>query len=359
MSENDIWTPPLLPKDQKRLNRQRERRWQKVAKWTGFFDKALWDWLQLLAALAIPVVIAAGTLWFSAQQNEVSARTAQDQQQETAFQTYIDRMSDLLLRHNLHESKDGDEVRNVARLRTITILPQLNGIRKGEIAQFLYEAALIGSTSLRNDGTEVVKAPVISLSEANFNGVDLRGAKLRGADLNGADLKEANFSGADLYKASISCDLRNANLSGADLRGADLNGADLKEVNLSGADLRDAILFGDRLRDADLRTASLRKAILFKADLREADLREADLREVTLSGANLSGANLSASHLNEIDLRGADLSGANLSGADLSGADLSLANLSGAKVTQEQLKKAESLEGVTMSDGSKHPLSRT
>ncbi len=320
MSENDIWTPPLLPKDQKRLNRQRERRWQKVAKWTGFFDKALWDWLQLLAALAIPIVIAAGTLWFSAQQNEVSARTAQDQQQETAFQTYIDRMSDLLLKHNLHESKDGDEVRNVARLRTITILPQLNGIRKGEIAQFLYEAALIGSTSLRNGGTEVVKAPVISLSEANFNGVDLRGAKLRGADLNGADLKEAN---------------------------------------LRGADLRDAILFGDRLRDADLRTASLRKAILFKADLREADLREADLREVTLSGANLSGANLSASHLNEIDLRGADLSGADLSGADLSGADLSLANLSGAKVTQEQLKKAESLEGVTMSDGSKHPLSRT
>jgi heme/copper-type cytochrome/quinol oxidase subunit 4 len=33
-------------------------------------DKRLWDLLQLLGTLAIPVVIAFGTLWFTTQQNE-------------------------------------------------------------------------------------------------------------------------------------------------------------------------------------------------------------------------------------------------------------------------------------------------
>src|ERR687897_793276 len=36
--------------------------------WTGFSEKKLWDWLQLLSALAIPVVLAAAGLWFTAQQ---------------------------------------------------------------------------------------------------------------------------------------------------------------------------------------------------------------------------------------------------------------------------------------------------
>src|SRR5918993_3442278 len=37
--------------------------------WTGFGDKTVWDWLQLLSALAIPVVLAAAGLWFTAQQD--------------------------------------------------------------------------------------------------------------------------------------------------------------------------------------------------------------------------------------------------------------------------------------------------
>jgi hypothetical protein len=38
--------------------------------WTGFGDKTFWDWLQLLSALAIPVVLAAAGLWFTAQQDQ-------------------------------------------------------------------------------------------------------------------------------------------------------------------------------------------------------------------------------------------------------------------------------------------------
>jgi hypothetical protein len=38
--------------------------------WTGFGDKTFWDWLELLGTLAIPVVLAAAGLWFTAQQEE-------------------------------------------------------------------------------------------------------------------------------------------------------------------------------------------------------------------------------------------------------------------------------------------------
>jgi hypothetical protein len=52
------------------------------------------------------------------------------------------------------------------------------------------------------------------------------------------------------------------------------------------------------------------------------------------------------------DLSGADLSGADLSVADLGGTDLIWADLSGAREwTEEQLRAAGSLEGVTMPDG--------
>jgi hypothetical protein len=50
-----------------------------------------------------------------------------------------------------------------------------------------------------------------------------------------------------------------------------------------------------------------------------------------------------------------NLSSASLSGADLRFADLRGADLSDARVSNEQLDQADSLEGATMPDGSKHP----
>ena len=51
--------------------------------WTGLVPemsepkqhaKTLWDWLQLLAALAIPVVVGFGAAWFTAQQGKVGSQ---------------------------------------------------------------------------------------------------------------------------------------------------------------------------------------------------------------------------------------------------------------------------------------------
>jgi hypothetical protein len=206
----------------------------------------LYDWFQLAI---IPAVLVVGGFLLNNTLSATEREIALDKQREDALQAYIDSMSALLLEKKLRESGENDEVRTIARVRTLTVLPRLDGRREARVLQFLYESGLID-------------------------------------------------------KDKLVVDLTGANLSGAELYGADLHGANLYRTGL------------------------------FAADLGVADLR----------GADLSGANLAKAYLRE----------ANLSGADLSEADLSYAYLTGAKVAQEQLNKATSLEGATMPDGSIH-----
>ena len=119
-------------------------------------SKTLWDWLQLLI---IPVLLAAGALWFNAQQSQMSQQLsdmqrqqgmqiATDQQRETTLKTTMDDIKDLLgygnnsllLNKGLIASKPGDEIRVVARAEVLSALRQLDGKRKGILIQFLYEA---------------------------------------------------------------------------------------------------------------------------------------------------------------------------------------------------------------------------
>jgi uncharacterized protein YjbI with pentapeptide repeats len=112
-------------------------------------------------------------------------------------------------------------------------------------------------------------------------------------------------------------------------------------IDLLGADLRAANLRGANLRGADLRGADLSRANLGGADLREADLHWANLREANLHWADLISANLSGAYVGRANLSLADLSGANLRNVK--------------ELTVGQLDQAHSLEGATITDGSKHP----
>lgn len=238
-SHNYIWLPPHVRQQQTAPQKKQKRKKNRFA-WTGL--KTLKDWLQLISALLVPILIAFGTLWFtevqsqasasaSAEQHQTDLQLAKDQQQETALQTYLDRMSDLLLNDNLRASKPGSEARNVARARTVTLLEQLDGVGKREVVQFLYEAGLIDTGS----------GPIVSL-----NGANLSAANLRGANLNDADLSGATLGGADLSYATLS--------------GADLSYADLITVKFDGSEEEGintyAILLGANLSGANLRGAT-------------------------------------------------------------------------------------------------------
>jgi uncharacterized protein YjbI with pentapeptide repeats len=289
-------------------------------KWsgTGFSNKTLWDWLQLLI---IPFALALIAIFFNRAERKNEQSIASDNQQEAALQEYIKEMSELLLHEELRESQPEDEVRTIARVRTLTVVSRLDNARKGRVLQFLFESKLIDS---------------------DRSIVALRGTDLRGADLADADLSGANLSMADLSEANLS----RANLSGANLSAANLYEADLSGANLTQAILREAT--GYSLNKAKLTDPPVWRTVLSRADLRGAELPNADLGMANLSEADLSGAILI-----EADLSLANLSGANLSEADLRRADLSKANLKGARVTGKQLDRAN-LKDATMPNGTKH-----
>lgn len=321
-SDKDLWFPPLSPEDQHRVDRQRKRQQKKYDfAWIGFKGKTLWDFLHLLAILAIPIAVALGTAWFGASQSLASLVAANEQQQATTLQKYIDDMQDLVLSKNLMASKPGDEVRVSARIKTLAVLPQLNATRKGTVVRLLSESRLL----------QAHPGPIVDLRESNLRGADLHDTNLSGTNLDLVDLTGANLTTADLTGASLTL----SNLTSADLAGAYLTSADLTDSNLSGTNLR-----GAYLTYADLRGDNLSGA-----DLRGADLSGADLAFARLNGADLRGANLS----------GADLAFADLSGADLTGAYLTGAYLKDASVTSEQLSTVYSLHGTVLPDGSKHP----
>jgi membrane protein implicated in regulation of membrane protease activity len=194
--------------------------------WVGVADKKFWDYLELLI---VPAALAIGVYLLNRAQSEREREAEEAQQerervadearmerqrkaeaaqrerelevenqraQDAAIQAYLDQIGNLLLDEHrpLRQSEQRDEVRTLARARTLTMLRRLDGERKGTVLQFLYEAGLINTDRI----------------------VDLTGADLRGADLYGADLRMANLSDAHLRLA----DLHSAVLSNANLRGA-------------------------------------------------------------------------------------------------------------------------------------------
>jgi uncharacterized protein YjbI with pentapeptide repeats len=223
---------------------------------TGFTGKTLWDWLQLLAVLLIPVMIAVFSIRFTKQQSQTEIIIASDNQQQSALQEYLDRMTEMLLEKNLRKSELSDEVRSVARARTLSVLPQLNGLRKRNLIQFLYEADLLPIVSLKNADLSDANLSYASLGGANLYNVNLNGANLYRADLRGVNLRKSYLYNSSLCEA----DLSGSNLSEADLKGANLSGANLGGANLSGADLRRANLHIVDLRKAIVTTEQLAKA---------------------------------------------------------------------------------------------------
>jgi len=305
------------------------------------------DWLQLLV---VPLALVVISLLFAAQQDqrqqniedqraqqaqkienqraEAERELAKQRAQDETLQAYLDQMSHLLLEKDLRGSKEDSVVRTLARARTVAVLQRLDGTRNRTVIRFLNEAHLIGKG----------QASIRLLA-----GADLQGAGLYKVDLGHTYLHKANLSGTNLGES---------NLSGANLSGANLSGAKLFKANLSGADLYDADLGHAKLSYAKLGHAYLRYAYVRYANLSGAGLYDADARHANMASANLSYANLSYANLRHANLIMDNLRHANLGQANLGHTWLRGTNLNRAShVTEDQLKKAETLAGATMPDG--------
>jgi hypothetical protein len=213
----------------------------------------------LLVPLTLAVVAYVFSTYQRRQDREIAERErdndreiARDRNEEAELQTYFDRMSELMLTHDLRPSSSSNEgedeeqpdetkatalhnstASTIARARTLAVLRSVKSSdRKGSIVRFLYESGLI-----HREGT------VIDLS-----GADLRGANLFAAHLDGINLFAARLRGACLFAARLRganlewADLHEANLFGVDLRGANLRAAHLEGANLAGAKYNNATI---------------------------------------------------------------------------------------------------------------------
>lgn len=234
--------------------------------------KTLWDWSQLVI---IPLLLLLLGLYFTYQQNQTSlnvsnsqhetdTQISQDQQHETLLEGYLDHMSDLLINGHLRDSKPGDEIRIVARARTLETLFRLDPGRREAVLGFLFEAGLIGVSVERDKGGQQIYNPIPTI-----------------VYLNGADLTKATLDEHILVKADLSYTyLSESNMSRAILLTTNLHGAILENTNLTGA----------ILNDADLSETSLEGAMMNN--------------QTILSGTNLQGAKYNIKPIKEKDAQG-------------------------------------------------------
>jgi uncharacterized protein YjbI with pentapeptide repeats len=309
------------------------------APWSGFGDKTLWDWLDLLI---VPVVLGVGGYLFTRTENRSSLAIAEQRAQDETLQSYIDQMSQLIIEHGLRGSNEDDDASVSARARTLAALERLDGARKASLLRFLYEAGLIdkGARTVRLQDADLTGVQLFSGIRVPLRPAKLLNAALPGVDLTRADLRLAVLAGSDLEGAIMSeidgksVHLEQSNLTGATLFEADLGGAWLARAQLTGANIRRA-----RLSQANLEGSNLGNTSCEFSDT--TILNDADLSKAKLMNADLTGATFVRASLIEADLTGANLAGVSLQDADLTGAT----------VTDEQLEACACLEGAVMPNG--------
>jgi hypothetical protein len=230
-----MWSP-LLGRKTRRFQQEPSSEgmslWDRFWRWTGWREKKLWDWQALLfIPVTIALIASLFALYQSSRQQEIENLRAE----RAALETYLEDMGTFVLEKDLRRAGEDEDVRLLARARTLAVLDGVSGARKVRVLEFLYETKLIQSSSHG-------KPPVISLRFADLRETRLvKRFLLINTDLDRAELSNAKLDSAKLIDAKLpGADLTDADLSGADLSGADLSGADLPGADLSDADLSNA-----------------------------------------------------------------------------------------------------------------------
>ncbi len=226
--------------------------------------------------------------------------TALASEPRPALDAYYDVINVLLQDESLRAPIASTAARRRAHEETLVILEKLDGVQKGHVVQFLYEAGLI------TEGPGVLFLSEADLTDAHLQGAFLIEAHLAGADLRNAHLDAAHLEWARLGEARLeSASLPRAFLVAAHLARAQLQEARLDHARLLGANLSGANLTGARMDHAQMQWAGFVTTNLQGASLVNAQLMGADLVSANLAGADFSGAHLEAAHLRGARLRGA------------------------------------------------------
>lgn len=210
----------------------------------GIEGKTVWDFLQLLL---LPLLITFSGYIFQYFQQY----TAEKKYREESLQLYYQAMSTLILEEKIQDSNAQDQVRDIARANTLTVLRRLDGQRQGLLILFLKESELI-TLQLDGNGELLFDSEGDLLSEAGK--ISLSGANLEEAELSDMDLRYVSFWHANLVRSNLKgADLRWANLSRADLRYADLEGANVEGAYFTKTQFCRTVMEDGEIRNDDCR----------------------------------------------------------------------------------------------------------
>ncbi|CAF1090495.1 unnamed protein product [Adineta steineri] len=153
------------------------------------------NWCKLFLSALIPCILGTFTIVFtvqqqvlSQQQHEIDRQNQRDAQRETAFNAYINDISNLLL-HTNHTNKTIFFL--YIRTKTLTVLRSLNPERKKYIILFLYESGLLQGTGLDLSGAELDNVELIG--PYKLDGLYLPSTSWENALIVNCSLKKAVF----------------------------------------------------------------------------------------------------------------------------------------------------------------------
>lgn len=216
--------------------------------------RKLWDWLDLLI---VPLSLIFLGWIYQAYEKSKTERKEKENQQNEILDSYFRTISELINKWNLLDKTQNNESRIIARTRTIVAVENLEGERKGQILQFLFESNLIDDEKLNILG-------------ANFREVQASGIVLRNTTIKGVHFCDSNFKNTFLDGSSfISCNFSNTNFNGASMENTNLGYSDLSYCKLTNIDLTRVNFEGANLNYADLSNSKITQSQLngiFKKD---------------------------------------------------------------------------------------------
>lgn len=241
--------------------------------WTGFGPyivkenltrgKTLWDWLELLI---IPSTLGIIGFLYNDYQKKKNEKKEKEQKLNDILDSYFKIMGELITHSDLLDSNPSFKSKTLARTRTLVALENLDGERKGQILQFLYESNLIDQNKIVNlNGANFKESQIenIVLNKAGINGV-----YLNNSNLSNASLDETNFTSCDFTKSNLSnSSLTNTNLSYTNLTESNLQNIDLTSVNFEGANLTNADLRGSKINKKQLEAIFKKEGIKINQEL--------------------------------------------------------------------------------------------
>ena len=225
--------------------------------WTGFGEslknekiipsKTLWDWLDLII---IPVTIGLIGWSYSQIEKVKTKKREEERSQKEVLESFLQTMTDLILTHKISISPT-QQTLAIARARTNIAVNNLNGQRKGQVLQFLYESDLIDinpKLDLLGINLQSASLDEIVLGKSEIKGAYFNLSSIQNGNLDGAILTGCDFSQANLSKSRV----RNVDLSYSNLTKAKLKNMDLTSVNFEGANLTGANLEGSKILQTQL-----------------------------------------------------------------------------------------------------------